>query len=88
MNDLVELYASSYEPSAKAALILYISNRADISKKAKLNFLLNVMQTTGSLKAFGYAERSFNAITQQNFEVLDLKSLLQWWKDNQAKLSG
>ena len=66
----------------KPALLEYIWKRNDISKRERLEFFIEVLQTDKSLKACEYAGRFFTEGTGLKIKPLAIDYFLNWWEEN------
>lgn len=78
---LREDYNSS-PPYVRRALVEYIWNRSDISKKDRMQFLVDVLKEDSSLQVVECAGRLFTQESKQNKKPLAVEYLLQWWEEH------
>jgi hypothetical protein len=69
----------------KPALTEYIWKRQDLSKKDRMQFLVDVMQYDASLTAVEYAGRFFDSEAKLNYKPLHVKGFLKWWEESKYK---
>lgn len=70
----------------KPALIEYIAKRSDITKKDRMQFLINVIGHDEDLGAVEYAGRYFTQAANLQIKPLATEYLLEWWRDNKDKI--
>ncbi|OHB77746.1 MAG: hypothetical protein A2Z25_19155 [Planctomycetes bacterium RBG_16_55_9] len=81
LRDLANQYKNA-PAQLKPALLEYIWNRNDFPKIERLDFLMEVMETDGSLNAVEYAGRYFTSGTSQKIKPLAVDYLSKWWKEH------
>lgn len=87
LPQLVEVYAAALT-WLKPALLEYISNRPDIPKSERLDFLMNVLKSDSSLTAAEYAGRNFTQLTDLKIKPLAVDYLAQWWKEHREEFAS
>lgn len=63
----------------KKALMEYLAERTDITKKDKLSFLIDVLKTDQSLEVAEKAADLFNRLSGQQFDTMNTKLILEWY---------
>jgi len=76
----------SAPPQYRVAIVEYMFERQNIPKKARLSFLVEVMQTDSSLKVAEYAARYFKKESKDNFKNLYIEGHLKWWDEHKDEL--
>jgi len=69
-----------------AGLVKYIWQRDDIPKKDRMEFLMDVLKTDGSLTARYYAGRFFAQETSINWSPFMKETLTVWWEENRDSI--
>jgi hypothetical protein len=83
LDGLAANYASVPE-QLKPAVLEYIWNRDDISRKARMEFMSEVMKTCDSLTTLEYAGRHFTSGADLKIKPLAVDYLLDWWEKNKG----
>jgi hypothetical protein len=84
----IDALSQQYQAAAtwiKPAILGFISNRNDLSMKARLDFFILVMKTDSSLTAVEYAGRYFTQATGQHIRPLAVEYLVQWWDQHSGE---
>jgi hypothetical protein len=87
LADLTQVY-TSVTAELKPALLEYISNRSDIPKRNRLDFLMKMMKSDPSLTAAEYAGRNFTTLTNLNIKPLAIEYLSQWWNEHRQEFAS
>lgn len=83
INDFRKIYHESIKTAdLKPSFIEYIWNRNDISKRDKMQFLIEIIESDESLRAVEYAGRIFTQGAGLNASPLQVDLMLKWWQEN------
>jgi len=85
LNDLRREYKAA-PVFVRPALIEYVWNRQDVSKRDRAAFLADVLRGDDSLKAVEYAGRYLNDALQTKFKPLAVKALLEAWEKSKGSI--
>ncbi len=77
INAYKEIHIDMRQPFIK-----YLYDRKDISRKEKVEFLINVIKDDSSLKAVEYAGRVLLDMEKLRFKALEIGKILKWWEEN------
>jgi hypothetical protein len=81
MAELKKLFLDSPQP-IRLSLLEYIWRKTDLSKKSRLEFLIDVIRNDESLQIVEYAARYLKEVSKQNFKNLFIEGHIQWWNVN------
>jgi hypothetical protein len=85
IHELAAQYAGS--PSQlHPALLEYIWGRNDISKIARMDFMMEVMRSDSSLTAVEYAGRYFTGGADLKIKPVAVEYLYDWWQKNRGTI--
>ena len=82
IKDFRKIYYEQISSDLRPSLIQYIWERNDISKKDKMQFLIDIVQSDESLRAVEYAGRLFTQGAGLNASPLQVDLMLKWWQEN------
>lgn len=86
LSDLINLYSNKkFNPINKPALIEYIWNRNDFTKRSKMEFLLLVLKEDDSLLVLQYAGSYFKREAKLHISPILWKRQVKWWSENEHK---
>lgn len=74
-------------PHIRLGILEFVwEKRTDITKRDRLQFLVNVIRTDESLKVVEYAGRYFAQGTDDKFKPIAIGSHLKWWDENKDSI--
>jgi len=78
----------SAPPSIRLGLLEYIWNKKDVSKRERMQFMVDVLKTDRSLSVVEHAARFFLTESNQKLKPLALDQLIAWWDANKDRVVG
>lgn len=90
LDELKSIYAS-LDPLFHAALVHTVWQRSDIPKKERMEFLMNVLETSNSLTAKDYAGKFFVEGTGDKnlkWSPFVTTPILSWWTENKETIQS
>ncbi len=81
LEELRQLYLAA-QSNLRWPFLEYLMQRPDLSKKEKMQFLVDVMTADESLKAVEYAGRYFIQESEDSFKPLEVTKHLDWWNEH------
>ena len=86
IKELRYIYEKNTPVYMRPALIEFIWKRNDISKKERMQFLVDVIENDRSLTAVEYAGRFFAVAAELKIKPMAVGYFVDWWKNNKDKL--
>lgn len=71
----------------RSAFIEYIWGRQELSKKQRMQFLIDIIEKDDNLIAIEYAGRYFTQGADLKIKPLAIEYLMKWWKENKDKIN-
>lgn len=86
MNSLLARYRASHASDERNEIFEHVSKRSDITKREKIDFVVEILKKDNSLRIKRKAGLAFNGFTGQQLDPLQPKAILEWYDKNATKI--